>query len=584
MSFSLLWEITLGSWLTAALILLVRLLFGRWLSARAKYALWLLLVLRLLPIPLRSPTSLLRFVPEPLQAEAVAEYAAPELDRLVEDVYPQEEDGGSALPRQGAAGRMRGYGVIWLAGTGTVLLVYLLLYLMAASRLRGLPPCQDGDTLREYLRLKQLCHPGFNPRLVMGDSGMLGGFFRPVLAIPVEVRGEGAVPILLHELMHYKVWDVWVGLLFRLLCAAYWFNPAVWLCFRLARQDAELACDQRVLDTEVISPREYAFALMQEYQRCGVPDPMPMVRWGVRSMMRRISDILGYKKRKRGSWVLPLALGLLILVFGAVSPWETRALYADRSVWNQVGYPDAETYVQALRKTSLGAFGMTWSELVEAGYLGADEGEWTVDLPEKRVLSVRRMIVGEEYPVFYVFRPTLYTESRGVQVLTEISVPYPHDDEDYDWKVRAQGGELLEGWTAMIRRFAVFGGRYTLPLKAFTVDCWEFLYWEGRPEDLEELSGSRAPRWQMDYTVRCSPVTVAVCLTGAELSALADLAVEKGWAVSRAEGKELFRSWHLAGMVVRNHGSPDPENDRGSYTLNGMGVALYLTRPGGGTE
>ena len=34
MGLDLLWEITLGSWVTAALILLARLLFGRWLTAR----------------------------------------------------------------------------------------------------------------------------------------------------------------------------------------------------------------------------------------------------------------------------------------------------------------------------------------------------------------------------------------------------------------------------------------------------------------------------------------------------------------------------------------------------------------------
>ena len=41
MALDLLWEITLGSWVTAALILLARLLFGRWLTARGKYLLWL---------------------------------------------------------------------------------------------------------------------------------------------------------------------------------------------------------------------------------------------------------------------------------------------------------------------------------------------------------------------------------------------------------------------------------------------------------------------------------------------------------------------------------------------------------------
>ncbi|MBR5702246.1 MAG: M56 family metallopeptidase [Oscillospiraceae bacterium] len=579
MTFGLLWEITLGSWLTAALILLVRLIFGHWLNAKAKYALWFLLMLRLLPIPLRSPTSLLRFTPEPLRTETVEVQMIPAAERFTELVVREEGEDIRAIAQTDPWVILYR---LWIYGAVAVLLIYVVLYISAARRLRSLPPCDDAATMTEYLRLKQHCNPGFNPRLVRGEQGLMAGFLHPVLVIPIEIRGEGAVPILLHELMHYKFWDVWLGLLFRLFCAAYWFNPAVWFCFWLMRRDGERACDQRVLDTGLVTPKEYAKALMEEYQRCGDPDPAPMAHWGNRGMIKRISDILKYKKSRPRDRILPVVLALLILVFGVVSPWHARALYADRSIRTQVGYADAETYIQALRRTSLGSFGMTWSELVEAGYLDAAEGTWTVDLPEKRVLSVRRVIAGEEQPVFYVFRPTLYTESRGVQVLTEISVPYPSDDEDYDWKARAQSAELLEGWQTLIDCFAVYSGRYTLPLKAFSVDCWEFLYWEGRPEDMEEISGATAPRWNMDYTVRSTPVTVSGCLTNAELSALADLAVEKGWAGNRTEGKELFRSWHLAGMVLRNHGSLDPENDRGGNTLNGMGIAIYLTRPGAG--
>ena len=90
MTLALLWEITLGSWLTAALILLARLIFGRWLNAKAKYALWFLLMLRLLPIPLRCPTSLLRFTPEPLRTEAVEVYAIPAAERFAEMVVREQ--------------------------------------------------------------------------------------------------------------------------------------------------------------------------------------------------------------------------------------------------------------------------------------------------------------------------------------------------------------------------------------------------------------------------------------------------------------------------------------------------------------
>ena len=66
-----LWEITLGSWVTAALILLARLLFGRWLTARGKYLLWLPLLLRLiLPFMPPSPTSVLNVLPESVSGEA----------------------------------------------------------------------------------------------------------------------------------------------------------------------------------------------------------------------------------------------------------------------------------------------------------------------------------------------------------------------------------------------------------------------------------------------------------------------------------------------------------------------------------
>ena len=59
MTVEILWSITRGACLTAAVIVLIRLLFRRVLSAKAKYYLWLLLALRLmLPALPESPVSL----------------------------------------------------------------------------------------------------------------------------------------------------------------------------------------------------------------------------------------------------------------------------------------------------------------------------------------------------------------------------------------------------------------------------------------------------------------------------------------------------------------------------------------------
>lgn len=263
---------------------------------------------------------------------------------------------------------------------------------------------------------------------------------------------------------------------------------------------------------------------------------------------------------------------ILLLLLCSCGP---RNLYADRSIPALVGWPDAETYIQALRQTPLGVLGMTWQELVEAGYLTEDEGSWTSLDPERRIYTVRRVIGRTDSRTDYIFRTTLYTETEGKQVLTDIRVEYaPYDKDNLDYLIRAQGKELLEGWSVLFDCFAQFDGSYTHPLAVGENAVWEFLDWEKSPDKLEDFIAAVNKGWRLGYSVRCSPVTVGDCLTAEELETLADLAVEKGWAKDREEGLGLFRSWHLAALVSKNV--------PGCWTLSGMGIALYLTRPGTG--
>ena len=269
--------------------------------------------------------------------------------------------------------------------------------------------------------------------------------------------------------------------------------------------------------------------------------------------------------------LLPLILWAVLLF--ALCSCGPRQLYTDRSIPALVGWPDAETYIQALRQTPLGVFGMTWQELAEAGYLTEDEGSWTSLDPEKRIYTVRRVIGRTDSRTDYVFRTTLFTEAEGTCVLTDIRVEYaPYDKDNLDYLIRAQGKELLEGWTVLNDCFAQFDGRYTHPLATGENAVWEFLDWEKRPDELEDYIAAVNKGWKLGYSVRCSPVTVGDCLTPEELETLADLAVQKGWARDREEGLGIFRSWHLAALVGKNV--------PGCWTCSGMGVALYLTRPG----
>ena len=75
------------------------------------------------------------------------------------------------------------------------------------------------------------------------------GFFRPVIYLtPDAARGSQIrAHVLEHELTHYRHGDhVWSVL--RSLCLVlHWYNPLVWIAAKVSRADAELACDEGAL-------------------------------------------------------------------------------------------------------------------------------------------------------------------------------------------------------------------------------------------------------------------------------------------------------------------------------------------------
>ena len=320
-----LWSITWGSWLTALAIVLIRVLFRKVLSPKAKYYLWLLLALRLmLPVLPQSSLSVQNVLPQHtatvsvLPAGSPAAPATPIMDLAQAAEAPTvEPDSPTVSAAPAPVSRSLSPSTVLLIlyglGIGITALVYFVLYLRTARMLKRLPNCEDAETLAVWDSLCARLSPAKRIALKRGSQGMSSGLMHPTVVLPLEVTGSDAAPILLHEIQHIRAHDLWLMTLYRLLRCVYWFNPVVWLCFRQAFFDSEGACDQRVLESGLVSGKDYAQALYRESLLTARDGLYIRTAFGGKhTIRRRIAQIARFHGKRR--WMLPLALVLVLTI------------------------------------------------------------------------------------------------------------------------------------------------------------------------------------------------------------------------------------------------------------------------------
>jgi beta-lactamase regulating signal transducer with metallopeptidase domain len=94
---------------------------------------------------------------------------------------------------------------------------------------------------------------------------MVCGLWRPHIVMPQgasQWTDERRRVVVLHELAHIKRRDCLTQGLAHVVCAAYWFNPIVWLAARRLRAERERACDDFVLAAGEKGP-DYAAHLLE---------------------------------------------------------------------------------------------------------------------------------------------------------------------------------------------------------------------------------------------------------------------------------------------------------------------------------
>ncbi len=201
-----------------------------------------------LPSSIASTPSLLT-VESP---SASLELAAPEMSIDVPEITIATPSSSSAPVSASTLDSAFVLGLVWAAGALAVL-AYAFTGALGAWLLRRsatpikAPWVEEAQTLAEVFEIAGAIKVVESKAIAMP---MVCGVWQPLIVVPPsasEWSDERRRVVVLHELAHIKRRDCLTQAVAQIVCAAYWFNPIVWLAARRLRVERERACDDFVL-------------------------------------------------------------------------------------------------------------------------------------------------------------------------------------------------------------------------------------------------------------------------------------------------------------------------------------------------
>ncbi|MBS4189880.1 BlaR1 family beta-lactam sensor/signal transducer [Bacillus sp. FJAT-49705] len=242
--------------ITIVVILLIRRLFSKQLSAKWQYNLWFLLLIALtLPF---IPKQLLHFENHFIlfninQSNRVGSSISTTEGSMLSNVNWMQD---FTIPVNHLNLKFLNVGLtsIWIAG----MLVMAVLFLYAWFKLKKIKNTTTVLNNKDILHLFERCKHRLNisKPLIAGESSLVKspmtfGLFKTYVVLPIHLDEWMSIKdieyIFMHELHHYKYKDIATNYFIIIYQILYWFNPLVWIAFKKMRMDREIACDMAVL-------------------------------------------------------------------------------------------------------------------------------------------------------------------------------------------------------------------------------------------------------------------------------------------------------------------------------------------------
>ena len=261
----------------AVLILLVKYALGNKLDAKWQYAIWMVLIIRLLiPCDIQSPWSIYSLIPKnSVISPMVNQISIPDIKaqignnsgkgiQVTKDQPIINQQSSTKAEEPIAKNLSIGWivAMLWLVGA----LILAILTLVTNLRFHLLVRREPAVTDARMSKLMQECTNKMDirrnlPIIITNriDAPCLYGIVSPKLLLPKSLvnrlNDENIRYIFIHELSHYKRKDILINWLAVAAQIVHWFNPLIWYSFARMREDCELACDADTLS--YLRPEEY---------------------------------------------------------------------------------------------------------------------------------------------------------------------------------------------------------------------------------------------------------------------------------------------------------------------------------------
>jgi len=343
------WPMLWQSSLLIGVLFALDLLLRRRLRPAVRYALWLVVLVKLLlPPSLAFPTSAGWWLRPGKVAPA---RSRPTAVVVTYDATPTPVLPTAATPALAVPSRPRLTPAAWvfvgMVGVGLALLAWMLARWRLVAREARRAAVAPGWVNKI---LPELPHPA---RLRLTDypqSPAVCGLFRPVILLPRSLVEQLAPAqlraVLLHELFHLRRCDVWVNCAQALLQIVYWWHPLLWFANARIRRAREEAVDDAVMLALNDDAETYAPTLL-EVAKLALHRPLASLglvgilesRSSLRQRIERLMDFRPPRQAGLGAAALVGVLGFAALAVPmgeAPAPTASSASSAAQVVTNRV--------------------------------------------------------------------------------------------------------------------------------------------------------------------------------------------------------------------------------------------------------